>query len=478
MTALQFMALFQEFQAPSWDGWRTIIARLTGEIREFYALCGRGAGKSRIVALLAVCFAAREYACAPGERIYVGIFAPDRRQAGITYRYVLGLLQAVPALAALIEGQPRRDSVDLRTGVTIEVITARYAAPRGRSYALVIIEEAAFLPADDSAYPDVELVRAVEPGLARVLGSLLAIVSSVYARRGVPFQAWQRYHDQPDGDVVFVQAPTLELNPTFNRRAIEKAYEDDPIAAATEYGAQFRRDIEGFVAREAVEACVVAGRRELPRVVGVSYAAFLDFAGGSGGDSATCAIAHAEQRDDRIILILDAIREVRPPFSPEQTCAEFGALMKAYGVSTAKSDRWAGEFPVEQLAKHGIRVEASEKTKSDLYREVLPLLNSQRVELLDHPRLFAQLTNLERRTGRGGRDVIDHPPGGGHHDDVVNSTCGVLLLAAQRAKVPAWTRRHMAGFARAMADLRGPSPSLPSTGAEEWGDYVASQGNR
>jgi hypothetical protein len=86
----------------------------------------------------------------------------------------------VPALAELIVNETR-DSVGLSNGVLVEVITASIAAPRGRAYALVIIEEAAFLPADASAHPDVEILRAVRPALARVPGSLLAVVSSPYA---------------------------------------------------------------------------------------------------------------------------------------------------------------------------------------------------------------------------------------------------------------------------------------------------------
>jgi hypothetical protein len=126
---------------------------------------------------------------------------------------------------------------------------------------------------------------------------------------------------------------------------------------------------------------------------------------------------------------MDAIREVRPPFSPEQVCTDFAAFFRNYGIERATSDKWAGQFPIEGMSKHGIRVEPSAKPKSDLYREVLPLLNSQRVELLDHPRLLSQFTNLERRTARGGRDSIDHPPK--HHDDLANATAGALLLAAE-----------------------------------------------
>jgi hypothetical protein len=61
---------------------------------------------------------------------------------------------------------------------------------------------------------------------------------------------------------------------------------------------------------------------------------------------------------------------------------------------------------------------------------MLPLLNAGRAELLDDPRLKQQLLlGLERRTARGGRDSIDHAPRG--RDDVINSACGALLLAAE-----------------------------------------------
>jgi hypothetical protein len=53
----------------------------------------------------------------------------------------------------------------------------------------------------------------------------------------------------------------------------------------------------------------------------------------------------------------------------------------------------------------------------------LASLNSQRVDLLDHPKIISELCMLERRTSRGGRDSIDHPPGG--HDDVANVIAGV-----------------------------------------------------
>ena len=96
---------------------------------------------------------------------------------------------------------------------------------------------------------------------------------------------------------------------------------------------------------------------------------------------------------------------------------------------------------------HSVAVEPSERSKSEIYKEFLPLLNSGTVELLDVARLHAQLVGLERRTARGGRDSIDHAPGA--HDDLANASAGVLVLAARRPRFTSatWGRpRTMARF--------------------------------
>lgn len=87
-------------------------------------------------------------------------------------------------------------------------------------------------------------------------------------------------------------------------------------------------------------------------------------------------------------------------------------------------NRYAGEWPREQFRKHGVEYRPSDPAKSDIYRELLAPLNSGRIELLDNRRLIAQLCALERRTARGGRDSIDHPPNA--HDDLINAAAGAL----------------------------------------------------
>ena len=97
-------------------------------------------------------------------------------------------------------------------------------------------------------------------------------------------------------------------------------------------------------------------------------------------------------------------------------------------MSKVIGDKYAGEWPRERFREHGVQYEPAAKPKSDLYRDLLPLINSRKIELLDDQRLVTQLSSLERRTARSGRDSIDHPPGA--HDDVGNSVAGVAAALA------------------------------------------------
>jgi hypothetical protein len=126
------------------------------------------------------------------------------------------------------------------------------------------------------------------------------------------------------------------------------------------------------------------------------------------------------------IVIIDLIREVTPPFSPEYVCEEFARLLKSYNIHRCMGDKFANVWPIEQFAKFNIRYEQSALPKSELYQSLLPLINSRRIDLLDHPKLINQLVGLERHTARGGRDSIDHMPGG--HDDICNAVAGLANI--------------------------------------------------
>lgn len=426
-----------------WRPWKSFMSTLRGEgmtvkeraiyyqctgrkdkprtgFTEAWVIVGRRGRKSAIAAVLACYHAVYcKWPRAAGESVRVLVVAVSKDQAKIVRGYCEAILESRPGLARLIETRDA-ESITLTNGIVIECVSNSFRSIRGPTVVCAIFEECAFWHSENSANPDKEVLRAVRPSMLTVPGALLLGISSPYARKGLLYEKYKKHFGKDGARVLVWKADTKTMNPQVDAGVIAEAYDDDPIAAAAEYGAEFRSDIEAFVDREAVEAVTSRGVRERQPVPAVRYAAFIDPAGGSGADSMTLAIAHM-QKD---VATLDALREVRPPFSPEGVVAEFAQLLKSYRISTISGDRYAGEWAREPFLKFGIKYEVGAKAKSDLYRDFLPVVNSGKADLLDNERLLNQLCGLERRTSRAGRDSIDHAPGG--HDDLANVCAGVI----------------------------------------------------
>ena len=229
--------------------------------REAWLICGRRAGKSFVLALVAVFLAVfhdyRRY-LAPGERATIMVIATDRKQARAIFRYIRGLLVGSPLLAQAIESETA-ESIDLTNHVTIEVGTASHRSIRGYTIAAALCDEIAFWPTEDAAEPDFAILDALRPGMATIPSAMLLCASSPYARRGALWDAWHQHYGR-DGDPVFVwQAGTVMMNPTVPQSVIDRAMERDPAVASAEWLAQFRTDVERLFTREAVVACVATG---------------------------------------------------------------------------------------------------------------------------------------------------------------------------------------------------------------------------
>ncbi len=425
-----------------WTPWFAFMAALRGEPmtrdeRKFYRRCtrrqdrprhpfgeawvvvGRRGRKSAVAAIIG-CYMAvyGKWPRAAGETVRMLIIAVNKDQAKIVRGYCQAILESRPGLARLIDAMDR-DSITLTNGIVIQCVPNSYRSIRGPTVIAAIFEEVAFWRSEYSANPDKEILRAVRPSMLTVPGALLLGISSPYARKGLLYEKYKKHFGRDGSKVLVWQADTQTMNPQVDQDVIKEAYADDPIAAAAEYGAEFRSDIEGYIDREALEAVISVGVRERPPITGARYFAFCDPSGGSA-DSFTIAIAHQEKD----MAVLDCVREVKPPFSPADVVAEYAALLKAYRVTKLNGDKYAGVWPVEAFKSHNIKYEQAAQAKSDLYRDFLPIINSGNVDLLDLDRLTNQLASLERRTARSGKDSIDHAPGG--HDDVANVVAGVI----------------------------------------------------
>jgi hypothetical protein len=448
-----FGGLFRD--AATWRAWETYLRALFGlgiddakdrrlfrectglvkppaeAVRESFVICGRRSGKSYISAIIASFLAAfRDWKpyLSPGERGWIFVIANDKAQAGIIKAYISGIFHRVPCLKTLVEKETV-ETLELRNGVNIAVKTASFRSLRGYTVLCAILEEIAFWRSEESANPDKEILAAVRPALATVPDSLLIGISTPYSRAGVLFDMFKTYYGKPGGPLIW-KAPTKTMNPTIDRRLIENALREDPQAASAEWEAEWRSDVEAFISHELVEGVTVPDRFELPKVEGVQYFAFADPSGGRQ-DSFTLAIAHAEPNGK---TVLDVLRERRPPFQPKAVVAEFADVLKSFTVGEVGSDRYAGEWVSEAFREHDIIVRPSERSASEIYLELMPLVSNGSAELLDVKRLAGQLTGLERRSRSGGKDLITHYAGG--HDDCANAAAGALVAAFESVSRP------------------------------------------
>lgn len=441
----------------SWHVWRVVLLATMGEpltddeletyrnvtggrtvsptepVDEFIGVIGRRGGKSHAEAVLASYLSTLvdfSDVLSAGEQPVFLCIAPDIRQAGVSAGYIAGTLAESPILGPLVESTTRT-AIRLHNGVTIETRASNFRRLRGATLIGCIADECAFWMSDEtSSNPDAAILEAVRPALATTGGPLI-LISTPYSRRG---ELWrmhsQHFGPQSDPRILAVHGPSRVFNPALPASVVERALERDRAWAEAEYLAQFRSDIAAFISREAVLDCVDHDVRERPYISGIRYYAHVDPSGGSN-DSFALAIAHRE--GDRAIL--DLVREVKPPFSPEGVTAEFCETLKAYRIKTVTGDRYAGEWPREQFRKHGVIYKVADKTASQLFGELLPMINGGTARLLDHKRLIHQLVNLERRTSFGsGRDTIGHPMGAHYHDDVAVSVAGALLSATSRRR--------------------------------------------
>jgi hypothetical protein len=395
-------------------------------VRELWAVVGRRAGKSRVAAAIA-CFLACfcKYNLAHGEVGYVLVLGPSQSQASVVFRYVKAFLEASPVLCQEIENITATE-IRLKNGLAISVHPNSFRSVRGRTLVACVFDEVAFWRSEESALPDYEVYRAVLPALLTTHGLLVGI-STPYRRMGLLHQKHRDHFGVSGNDVLVVQGKSTTFNPQLSESAIAQALSSDLEGSRAEWEGEFRSDLSAFLDDETIEAVVDYGRPlELPPRQGIRYFGFADPSGGRH-DAYSLSIGHKE-KDGRFIA--DVIRGTRPPFDPVEVTKDYAKLCKEYRITSVHGDNYSAEWSVSAYKDAGLRYIVSDKAKSQLYLEALPLFTRQAISIPNHPQLLRELRLLERRTHRSGRDTVDHGPRGA--DDFANAVCGCATFAVQR----------------------------------------------
>lgn len=462
------------FQGPSWRVWRTILAGafglklkpedaetfrrltqrdpLTACARELWVIAGRRAGKTNTAAAIAVYLATlKKWTVSPGETPTVMVLAADRDQAKVAFRYCLGLLQGSTILSGEVDSSTN-DTIRLLNGVEIVVGTSDKAAVRGRTLIAVICDEVSFWGTEAD-----EVLRAVRPGMATQPQAMLVAISTAYSQRGPLYEAFRRFYGVVDPRVLVVRASTRDLNCSITEEFIASELERDPQAAAAEYLAEFRSDLAALLDAALVDSCIRSTPRELPFLSAfadgrpIRYVAGLDVSGGRS-DATAAAVMHKD--GERIVV--DAVRHWPAPHDPVEVARQVADFLKAYRISNAAADQYGAELTRSIYGEAGVTLSASELNRSESYLALQPAFTAGRIEIPDDPRLRAELLGLERRTGKSGKDAVDHRPG--QHDDLSNAVAvGAWLL----------TKRHVSAQSQVFAAFTDPNRGLAGLGGSD-----------
>ena len=249
-------------------------------------------------------------------------------------------------------------------------------------------------------------------------------------------------------NMLAVQAPTWEVNPTVPASEFEKHYIKDPRVFFTEYGAVFSDRTRGWIEdREDLMSCVDESRKEAlrgkprqPHFIGVDLALV--------GDGSAVAVGHIE--DEKIVLdYIGQIKAGEGEFANKERL-EFDdvadwvlGITKRFYIREGIFDQWAG-IPFEQaLAKRGLKnIKSTHFTKnltSQIFQNFKDLMFDQKLVLYNDPvpegedlcPYLAEIMELQAEIHSKHIITVQAPQIEGKHDDMSDALVRMVWSASQ-----------------------------------------------
>lgn len=303
--------------------------------------------------------------------------------------------------------------------------------------------------------------------------SRIILISSPLGKSGKFYEKFDLAMHGGEGseNILAIQAPTWEINPTVPSSYYREKYHSDPVTFMTEHGAQFSDQARGWIERETdLMACVrpdlrpmVMSRPKMPHQMGIDV--------GLVGDGTSVAITYNEDRD--IVLAYHEAwyagvdwRETNPhlngQFSTDyaknlrnverldfdEIAAWIAGLCKKFHITKGLFDRWNG-IPLEQsLHKRGLKQFSAEfftrDMTSKIYQAAKMFIYDGRLMLYDYPiperaaeggtrhsPLIAELLTLQAKQVSKNIVLVEAPQKRGAHDDVSDALVRSVWLSIE-----------------------------------------------
>jgi len=465
------------------------------ERRELILSIGRRSGKTT----LAACVSAYEtyklmkkgdpqdyYGLPSSNNIQIISVATDKDQAGLLYQEVSGHYRNCaffhPYMANNTMSYARfqtpqdierygkyEDDPNAKATVKITFRSCVAKGLRGAGNLVVILDEVAHFT-DSGQSSAAAVYNAVTPStsafspkdptdsripIGPVEGRIISI-SSPLGRQGQFYKLFQiaMRGGAASKNMLAIQAPTWEVNPTVPAGEFQKHYVKDAAVFWTEYGGVFTDRTKGWIDKEAdLMACIDPAAR--PALSGkVRQPHFLGLDLGLVGDGSAIAIGHINE-DQRIIV--DYVDKIQAGYGEhigkdrlefEDVADWVLALSKRFYLVEGMFDQWAG-IPLEQaLVKRGLRqMRAESMTKpkvSEMFRNFKDMMFDQRVILYDHPipegkdhcPYITEILELQAEYHSKYVTTVEAPNIEGKHDDMSDALIRMVWLASNALGKP------------------------------------------
>lgn len=391
------------------------------------------------------------YGLPNGNRIQIISVATDKDQAGILFNEVAGHLAKCDYFRPY-QANNTQSQVNFRTPCDIDKYGAVYRENgrftsfsgkasvrltfkgatgkglRGAGNIVIILDEFAHFIDSKGTASAADVYKAVTPSAAAFspkdpnnpllpIGSKesrIICISSPLGKSGRFYELFDQAMHGGKGseNMLAIQAPTWEINPTVPLQDLQQAYYADSTAFSVEYGAEFSDQFAGWIEREEdLQACIDPELRPVmrapprrPHQMGIDVALV--------NDGTYIVVTHIE--NDKIILDYhegwragEDWRVTNPhllgQYSTEyaKTLANVArldfdeiaewvqALTKRFHIKQGLFDRWSG-IPLEQaLTKRGLKQFACEHFSRDqaskMYQATKSLMYNETLKLYDFP---------------------------------------------------------------------------------------------
>lgn len=509
----------QEYLEFLYDSGRCNIRKQDHMRRQLLLSIGRRAGKTTLSAIFATyelyrllsLYSPQEYYGLPaGNRIQILTIATGKDQAGILFSDVTAHVAKCQWFQPYIANNTlshvnfrtpydidkygptnRADgkfqSLNGKASIRLTFKPAISTSLRGAGNIVIILDEMAHFQDEgkssakdiyDAVVPSAlafspknpqDPTKPIGPVESRIIG-----ISSPLNKSGKFFELYHFAMSRAEGsdNILCIQAPTWEVNPTVEATFLRQKYHEDPAVFMTEYGAQFSDRVRGWIERENdLTDCIDPNLRprnfgapRSPHQVGIDV--------GLIGDGTCIAVTHNE--GDEIVVDYHEgwyagvpWRETNPHLEApltdyaktletverldfDEIAKWIMVLSKRFYITDGIFDRWNG-IPLEQtLTKAGLNQFRSEfftrEARSRMYQAVKMLFFDRRVRLYNWPRpeakgglarfspLIEELLALQADQTAHNQIMVAAPKIAGAHDDQSDALVRAIWMSLERSQ--------------------------------------------